>query len=109
MIFQGIRTSIAQKPYSFVIFQGGPGPQSPLLIRTCETSNIINYFRYKFPELFGASTWIYADDGHVFDFSEIDVRGNAHLAFKAKTGDNTDSATIIAGKVAGDKTGKSFG
>ena len=26
---QGIRTSIAQKPYIFVIFQGGPDPLSP--------------------------------------------------------------------------------
>ena len=83
-------------------------PPPPLLNPACETSNVLNYFRYKFPELFGASTWIYADDGHVFDFSEIDVRGNAHLAFKAKTGDNTDSTTVIADKVAGDKTGKSL-
>ena len=31
VIFQGIRTSIAKKPYNFVIFQGGggPGPLSP--------------------------------------------------------------------------------
>ena len=27
--FQGIRTSIAKKPYSFVIFHGGGGVQSP--------------------------------------------------------------------------------
>ena len=32
MIFQGILTSIAKKPYIFVIFQGGgPGPLSPPL------------------------------------------------------------------------------
>ena len=31
VIFQGIRTSIAKKPYIFVIFQGGPDPlSSPL-------------------------------------------------------------------------------
>ena len=29
VIFQGIRTSIAKKPYTFVIFQGGPGPPTP--------------------------------------------------------------------------------
>ena len=36
VIFQGIRTSIAKKPYIFVIFQGGgggPDPLSPLWIR----------------------------------------------------------------------------
>ena len=34
--FQGIRTSIAKKPYIFVIFQGvGPDPLSPLWIRAC--------------------------------------------------------------------------
>ena len=33
---QGIRTSIAQKPYIFVIFQRGPGPPVlPPWIRTC--------------------------------------------------------------------------
>ena len=36
---QGIRTSIAQKPYIFVIFQGGPDPRvppppGPVLLRT---------------------------------------------------------------------------
>ena len=30
VIFQGIRTSIAKKPYIFVIFQGGLDPYSPL-------------------------------------------------------------------------------
>ena len=29
MIFQGIRTSFAKKPYIFVIFQGGLDPLSP--------------------------------------------------------------------------------
>ena len=29
VIFQGIRTSIAKKPYIFVIFQGGSGPPVP--------------------------------------------------------------------------------
>ena len=31
VIFQGIRTSIAKKPYIFVIFKGGPEPLSPPL------------------------------------------------------------------------------
>ena len=31
MIFQGIRTSIAKKPYIFVIFQGGGGVEPPVL------------------------------------------------------------------------------
>ena len=29
VIFQGIKTSIAKKPYSFVILQGGPDPLYP--------------------------------------------------------------------------------
>ena len=29
VIFQGILTSIAKKPYNFVIFQGGPDPLPP--------------------------------------------------------------------------------
>ena len=29
LIFQGIGTSIAKKPYIFVIFQGGPDPGPP--------------------------------------------------------------------------------
>ena len=35
VIFQGVRTSIAKKPYIFVVFQGGgdPDPFSPILIR----------------------------------------------------------------------------
>ena len=33
LIFLGFRTSIAKKPCSFVIFQGGPDPLSPLLVR----------------------------------------------------------------------------
>ena len=41
MIFQGIWTSIAKKPYIFVIFQGGGGldPLSPLWIRACTIIN----------------------------------------------------------------------
>ena len=31
MIFQGIRTSIAKKPYIFVIFHGGGGMEPPVL------------------------------------------------------------------------------
>ena len=41
MILQGTRTSIAKKPYIFVIFQGGgvvwSGTLSPLWIRPCES------------------------------------------------------------------------
>ena len=33
--FKGIRINIARKPYIFVIFQGGPYPQSPFWIRPC--------------------------------------------------------------------------
>ena len=29
VIFKGIKTSIAKKPFIFVIFQGGPDPLSP--------------------------------------------------------------------------------
>ena len=37
VIFQGIRTSIAQKPYIFEIFSGGSGPPvPPFWIRACE-------------------------------------------------------------------------
>ena len=38
VIFQGIQTSIAKKPYIFVFFQGGGGsrpPAPPLWIRPC--------------------------------------------------------------------------
>ena len=35
MIFKGIRTSIAKKPYIFLFFQGGPDPLSLLWIRAC--------------------------------------------------------------------------
>ena len=54
MIFQGIRTSIAKKPYIFVIFQGGPSPLSthldPHMFLTTLTRlayldvSLINYF-----------------------------------------------------------------
>ena len=64
--------------------------------------------RYENPELDGAFTWILADSGQVFNFSEIQIKGKAHLAFKAKSGDNTNTATIWAGNVTGDKTGNSF-
>ena len=39
VIFQGILTSIAKKPYIFVIFQAGPDPLSPppSWIRTCRS------------------------------------------------------------------------
>ena len=46
VIFQGIRTSIAKKPYIFVIFfgEGGPDPLSPppLWICTCNLENIFS-------------------------------------------------------------------
>ena len=38
MIFQGILTSIANKPYIFVIFQVGPDPLHPLWIRAWENA-----------------------------------------------------------------------
>ena len=41
VIFQGIRTSIAKKPYIFVIFQGGPDPLSSPLDPS-HGSNLIN-------------------------------------------------------------------
>ena len=63
------------------------------------------FSRYKYPELDGAFTYIYASNGEHFNFSEILIQGSAHLAFKAKSGDNKDSATVFAGNVTGDKTG----
>ena len=63
------------------------------------------FFRYAYPELDGAFTYIFATNGESFDFSEIQIQGNAHLAFKAASGDNTDSATIYASYINGDKTG----
>ena len=40
--FQGIPTSIAKKPYIFVIFQGGGGPDllSPLWIHPCQQTTL---------------------------------------------------------------------
>ena len=35
VLFQGILTSIAKKPYILVIFMGGPDPLFPLWIREC--------------------------------------------------------------------------
>ena len=48
LIFQGIWTSIARKPYIFVIFQGGqdPLPPSPLWIRACLSRNI--FYKHTF-------------------------------------------------------------
>ena len=63
------------------------------------------FFRYAYSELDGAFTYIFATNGESFDFSEIQIQGNAHLAFKAASGDNTDSATIYASYINGDKTG----
>ena len=44
VIFQGIWTSIAKEPYSFVIFQGGPDPLSspldPPTRQTCQTNEM---------------------------------------------------------------------
>ena len=42
MIFQGIWARIAKKPYIFVIFQGGGGPDPlpPLWIRTCNVNGL---------------------------------------------------------------------
>ena len=36
VIFQGIQTSIARKPYIFVVFQGVSGPPVPPLERICQ-------------------------------------------------------------------------
>ena len=45
--FQGIRTSIANKPYIFVIFQRGSGPPvPPLWIRPCLVKNIDCFIYY---------------------------------------------------------------
>jgi len=60
--------------------------------------------RYKHTTLHGASTWILASAGESFEFSEIVLKGNAHLAFMP-TGAFTDSASVLAGNVVGDKTG----
>ncbi|KAH3816400.1 hypothetical protein DPMN_117916 [Dreissena polymorpha] len=60
--------------------------------------------RYKHIGLQGASTWIFADKGEAFSFSEIYILGNAHLAFMPKNS-YTDSSTVFAGNVVGDKTG----
>ena len=62
-------------------------------------------YRYSYPELDGAFTYIFASNGESFDFSEIQIQGNAHLAFKAESGDNTHSASIMASYINGDKTG----
>ena len=42
VIFKGIRTSIAKKPYIFVIFQGGPDPPPPgLATKTQATLSLL--------------------------------------------------------------------
>ena len=40
VIFQGIQTSIARKPYIFVVFQGGSGPPVPPLERICQPGRL---------------------------------------------------------------------
>ena len=40
MIFQGIRTSIAKEPYSFVIFQGGGGGGSGPSVCTSGSAHV---------------------------------------------------------------------
>jgi hypothetical protein len=51
----------------------------------------------------GASTWISATVGETFTFSEIYIKGNAHLAFDY--GASQSQASIVAGNIVGDKTG----
>ena len=68
----------------------------------------ISSYRYAYPELDGAFTYIFATNGESFDFSEIQIQGNAHLAFKAQSGDNTDATSILASYVNGDKTGEGW-
>ena len=42
LCFSGVRTNIAKKPYTFVIFQGGrgSGPHPPSWIRACASLNV---------------------------------------------------------------------
>lgn len=61
-------------------------------------------FRYKHLDLEGASTWIFASSGEQFTFSEIQIKGNAHLGF-IPSGSYGDAASVFAGNVFGDKTG----
>ena len=51
----------------------------------------------------GAVTWIPASFGESFTFSEIYIKGNAHLAFDY--GATQSQVSIVAGKIIGDKTG----
>ncbi|WAR26294.1 hypothetical protein MAR_011998 [Mya arenaria] len=60
--------------------------------------------RYKYISLHAASTWILADAGQSFDFSEIYIQGQAHLSFRPKNS-YTDAVSVFAGNVVGDKTG----
>lgn len=62
------------------------------------------FFRYKHLDLEGASTWIFASSGEQFTFSEIQIKGNAHLGFMP-SGSYGDAASVFAGSVVGDKTG----
>lgn len=65
---------------------------------------LLFFLRYKHINLEGASTWIFADNGEQFSFSEIQLQGKAHLGFMPRNA-YTDSASIFAGNVVGDKTG----
>ena len=80
-----------------------------LLLCFCYWNDTISTFafhRYEFPELDGAFTYVFADDAEKFNFTEVQIQGGAHLAFKAKSGVNRDSASVYAGNVTGDKTGQ---
>ncbi|KAL4226615.1 hypothetical protein ACF0H5_014598 [Mactra antiquata] len=65
---------------------------------------ISDELRYKHIGLGGASTWIFADNNEEFSFSEVILKGNAHLAFMPRNS-YTDASSVVAGNVVGDKTG----
>ena len=67
VVLQGIRTSIAKKPYIVVIFQeGGSRPPVPLWIRTCDASYDSCLFSVIFFSGSILQCWIATEAGEVW-------------------------------------------
>ena len=91
VVLQGIRTSIAKKPYIFVIFQGGGVriPAPPLLIRTCYSlalwkkfqGGVLTQFHFLSDNNLGIQL-----DGH---FQKIVYANNNHNGFAIDVGAKT--------------------
>jgi hypothetical protein len=66
------------------------------------------FIRYKYTDIDGATTWIFAkDNNELFDFDELTVQGGGHLAFNSSVS-LTSPVDINVGMFYGDKTGEFY-